>query len=511
MALPISNGSDDEKKEVLGRESSSNPKSVGYSDTSSVGLPLPPSSTTSQSADIPKAEDPYPVHEYSYDNEDGDELVDTSIQGERAQLAPETTPADITPEPTVPHVAQAQPKTPVVSPSSDMNEPPLNEDPKKSFIKKKKLLPFGDKGNNRVEPSRAASKFDARVDRAKKARVIQVGVVTSLIGIVAFGGYNAVFPKTGVSSDQVNNAIRASQIANSFPTERAESFGEHFIETYLTVSAAGEDPEHSALLSYFYTGSLKESSGVTSTLSSSQVNQEILMKPKVFRSFVDQGNPDVINLTIGALVRTEASGLSGQTSAPQSGTGIANAKWVYFNVNVFYDRKVDAMAVTKDSPSLLPPVYFGNSVDLPNEKPLGEEENKELHSEVSDSLEGFLKAFAESSPNNTSALTNYLVDDPSAVSEYNMVLLSGFSGEWGLSGPFDTAVQYLVYDDPSNSKGVLIDATVIWEDVSVSGKSGAGSKLTVKGRYFIKMQLDGSKRWVVSWFGPRTFRAETDK
>lgn len=378
-------------------------------------------------------------------------------------------------------------------------EPDMVEDEESTFVnkKQKKLLPFGGAKSKQVKrKDGAANVFDAREDRRKKAFLVQAGALAALFGIVGFGAYNAINPPAGVSPTEMNAAIGAAIATQNFPQERGGAFAEDFLATYLTIDP--NDATNAELLGYYYTGQLGGASG-ESTLVYSDVAQRIVSEPKVYKFTPLDMNSAAFE--VGALV--EPIDVNAAETEEGALPVAERFKWVYYNVNVYYDETTDTMAITPDSPTLIPAPNFGSAQDLPDEKLLGTgETSADLDEAVNSSLLGYFEQFAEASPASHEGLDQYLLEGAASGPE----LLKGLGGQFRLAGEPASAIDYTTY--ATGEPGVVkIDATVSWQDASVISDNAV---LTYTSRYYVEMRQQENGQWLVSAFAPKYFLKSPD-
>lgn len=361
--------------------------------------------------------------------------------------------------------------------------------------KNKKIKPFGgakSKKRDKNANDSAARRYDSREDRRTKARVVQAGVIAALVGMVGFGGYNALNPPVGASPEEVNAAIEAARLADNFPQDRGAAFAEDFITTYLTYSA--ENANSQELLTYYYSGVIG-GAAAESTATFNNVSQTLVSSPKSYKYVPLTSSTAAFE--IGALVQTfsPATPVDPQLQV----TAQDKYKWVFYNVNVYYDETTDTMAVTPDSPSLIPNASFGAAADIPDEKLLGTgEPSPGLAAAVRDSLYGYLEAYAVSTPTSHDLLNQYLIDGGDSGPE----LIKGLGGRFELAGGAETAVTYKAYIVEGKPNTTKLDVKVQWRDLSVPEETGA---LIYTSRYYIQMVKQANGQWLVDASAPKYY------
>lgn len=370
-------------------------------------------------------------------------------------------------------------------------EPAADEEANEFINKKqKKLLPFGGSKSDKTKgKDDRASKFDAREDRRTKARVVQAGALAALVGLVGFGGYNAIKPPVGVTADEMNFAISEAISTQDFPFERGSAFSEAFIEAYLEVGQGRELASSDPTLDYFYTGTFS-ASGEPTINTTSGFSQYIVSAPRVFQR--TPVSSESASFVVGTLVE------SSLTNPEDSNVINPSLKWVFYNVNVFYDKTTDTLAVTPNSPTLVPNKNVGASIDIPPAKAPGDGvENSDIKESLRSTVGGYFEAFAKSSAANHDPINQYLLQgaksDPS--------LLTGLDGKFQLSGTPEEAINYTVYGVEGDPNSLALDVKVIWEDATISADL---AKAQYTGNYYLKLTKSGNL-WLVSAFAPRNY------
>lgn len=366
--------------------------------------------------------------------------------------------------------------------------------------KQKKLLPFGgsksDKEKNqkyrKTKKNDNTSLVDSRIDRRTKAKIIRNLILIFCLLAVCFGLYNAFRPPKGVTQTDVDAAISQALVDSTFPMDRGKAFAEDFMAAYLSISpgaaASGVDP----ILNYYYTGSLSNDAA-QSTTQLKQVDgnftQTVVVPPKVFKVVPVEQNS--ASFEIGAVVQS--------SNGQQTPDGTTTQKWVFYSVNVYYNPKADSLAVTKDSPILIPNFKTGVSVDIPEEKLPGTgTEDQALKSEISPTINAFMEEFGKSSPDSHAGLDQYLIKGAKSGAE----LVKGLDGKFVLAGAPGDAVQFTAYrlTEKSTTEAAL-DVNVKWQDAS----SVQGAGVVYQSRYYVVMEKQPNGQWLVSTMTPKHY------
>lgn len=349
--------------------------------------------------------------------------------------------------------------------------------------KKGKLQPFGNRPRKIKEGT-----FDDRKNLRKNAVIIQSIVIGLVILLVGLGVKNAIFPPNSLTIDEVATIAINTTGTTNYPMVRGEAYAQDFMKAYLTSDNAAA----SQVLGYFYNGNLAAGDNDNRNISSG-FKQSVLFGPTVYsaKALSDYS----ASFTIGSLVKAVASDGSdvGADDEP---------RWMFFNVNVYYDVDTDRMYITPDSPSIIPTTDVGSIADVPAAAALGTGSSDDaLATEVQPVVHGFIKAYLESSNNNYGSLEQYIISDaPSS-------LRTGLNNNYQFAGDsLQNAVQYAAYPTANVNEAKIL-MKVSW--VTSLGGSDSNVKATYSSTYVMTLEKQASK-WLVSKFQPLLY-AKDDK
>lgn len=362
--------------------------------------------------------------------------------------------------------------------------------PVKADTGKKRLLPFGKKTVKLKE-----GKFDKRKNLRTQAIIIQSIVIICLVAIVGLGLKNAIFPPAGLSKQEVTDIAVQVSHATKFPVERGKSFAQDFIKVYLQVDPKNKEDNVKAL-AYFYTGTADGAiSSDNAPGFSDHVSQKLLVGPNVYD--IKVLNDSAAKVLVGAFVETKTE------KTPKDGI---KKQWVFFSVNVFYSSKTDKMSIAPNSPTLVANPAVGGAEDFSNKQemnPLGTDNlqgNNDAAKMVKTTIEGFLNAYAKSTPAEHSAIDQYILNDPNVDQGQ---LFTGLGGQFvpqGGDASKTTNITAFVPDgaDLKTITEMSTKVQVVWEqDI----KSETPTKLSYKAFYVIKLQKSGGK-WLIKSMSP---------
>lgn len=368
-------------------------------------------------------------------------------------------------------------------------------DTRKDFVdrKKGKILPFGT-GRGGKRPKKVKEHdLDSRKNLRVRATIIHYLTVFVLVAIVGFGAYNVFWPKATLSKDDVQQIAASTVGMTNFPSTRGEAFAKDFVQAYLT---SGDESATKAL-GYFYSGTMEGEGTPDSLQVSSGYKQKVLFGPTVYSA---KSASDTVGVyTVGALVQASAG--DGSTPQPDaSGKTGTEPNWQFYNVSVYYDAKTDRMYITPESPAVVPASSVGNSKDTPTARQLGTgESDSSLKNETKSTVLGFMSAYAEATPQNHSALDQYVVNGA------KNSLKTGLGGEFTFNGGVDNAVEYEVY--PTNDKNVVkVKVVVSWR--RAIGTSG--NTLNQTSTYVLTLN-NSSGKWLATKFAPFLYEPDPNE
>lgn len=367
-------------------------------------------------------------------------------------------------------------------------EQPVEIDPKS-----KKLLPFGS-----TKKILRTNDFEPRKNIRREQTLARYAVLALGAILVLVAGYQAVFPAKPLSNQEVYNiALQATNYTN-FPVESGRGYATDFMRAYLTI-----DPESpsSQVLDYYYTGALDSSGGGSSSKSTStrtatgSYNQRILYGPTVYsaRGLTDSSGA----YTVAALVQPETV-----TNDDTAETAEAPPRWMFFNVNVYYDEAAESFSITPESPSVVPSVSVKSPDDIPKAAPLGTgEESDELKNDTESTVNGFIQGYMNSTSSDHSALDQYIVSKPEPS------LTKGLGGEYALSDS-SNAITYEAYPVEDTNE-VKVRVNVVWV-ASPNGSAESESRAQFTSTYIMTLDRQGDGRYLVSKFAPEYYVADPE-
>ena len=471
----------------------------GLPKSPNVGLPDVSKKTEERKSSLPSLPDPEPepAPVEAEEEDDGFESLNFSEVEEyddKESSAPEQPakqPAKPKPAP-VPPRKRRQPR--LEDDGKSLPSGPKNEKRPEAFIDKKevKLLPFGRKQRNKDGTVRKqlTSEFDGRNNLRKKNKLITTTVLTLLGILVASSVIQTVVPDNDLEEEDVQQIV-AQMTGSSFPLDRGEAFAESFIDAY--ASRSGDNLDES-ILAFFYSGetNARTHSAETTFESSGDFSQRVVKPAKVIDKRV--GNPFSASFTVmvGVSVSDDPDGIPRTTP-----DGDPNVELRFFDVNVFHNPNTDAMSIAPGSPTVVPPINVADTKSVPSEQPIGTgDESAELNAETRGTVEGFINAFMDVTPESSSAVSQYIVSDPP------LSVINGFGGEFEIDGdPQDAILTEAFFRGEHGGDEAVVRTTVKMRDKSTeyenANEDTRESYATYTSTYMIFLSREG-ERWVVT-------------
>lgn len=395
--------------------------------------------------------------------------------------------------------------------------------PKALYVdeKKGKLKKFGrdpkttKKGEKSGSRKAAVAEFDERKNLRQKATLIQWGIVGLLAVMTGCGVKNAVLPPPSLSEDEVAEIVAWETGETGFPMARGEGFALDFMRAYMT---RNNDPIAEAALNYYHTGQPPGSEDGGGGASSTDVmeisgdyQQRIAFGPTIYEA--EGVSPNSAMFTVGVAISSSAN----PEGIPlRDREGNENIQWRFFNVNVHYDEVTNSMSIVEDSPTLIPPQNISESSEVPErEMPGTGTPDGDLTEATQSTVEGFIQAYADSSADDPSPLSQYTNENFEEGDIAN--LLEGFNGEFELNGTPSEAIEHETMmmdpDDPDYANAVV---TVGWRDVVEAESEGEVTEAyaAYTATYSMRLLNEGDEenpRWVVTRFAPFLYAPDYDE
>lgn len=328
---------------------------------------------------------------------------------------------------------------------------------------------------------------EKRTNLRKKATIVQFVVIAIVLSILGFAIFKVIVPTKTLTEDDVASIISDQVGITDFPLERGKGFAKDFLQAYLNIGPSTTDAN---VLGYYYTGALNPNSNPSRSVRSNY-RQNILYGPTVYSA------KSISNTSGSYVIGAFVDGSTDKVPAAKDGT---SAHWLFFNINVYYDKKTDSLAITPESPTMVPDVGVKSQTEVPQEADLGTgEQNQDIASSISSTVTGFIKAYSESSTTDHSSLDQYIIPDPP------VELTSGLSGKITLAGSESDAIQFKAYNttDPDTLK-VAVDVT--WRD-NFKADSELKSGVDYKSSYVMTLSKQSNGKYLVSKFAPKYYIA----
>lgn len=372
------------------------------------------------------------------------------------------------------------------------------EDPEEYVdTKRKRIIPFGGKKSKKRVSERGFAQFDSRNNLQTSVRVVRSISMAAIVFVIGLGAYNTFFK-------HIPNQAEITTIAQSvsgnigFPTQKGSAFAEQFAQAYLqTYGTSNQENSSATLLNYFYSGSgvnAKDGFGSQSNGGNSggqnvtikgNINQKILIQPRVYQSVV--AGPTSATFYVNALV----SNYKGSDMS----SGAYAGKWISLAINVLYDTKHDALSINPDSPSIVPTMNIQSGIDATREQPLvgtGETVSDDTTKAMQPTITGFLTAYSDVTQSQHS-LINQFVNSDADNSVYE-----GFGGYY----------KYDASNSSNNTTAYKTDKSNVYKAVVVSiwksNTSGSQASVSYPSKYVMTLEKVNGKFFVTK-INPLTY------
>lgn len=360
---------------------------------------------------------------------------------------------------------------------------------KEKFIdkKNKKIVPFGGK-KSKKKIFVKSSDFDDRKNKLAKTKLTQFFIISLTVIMFFVGLKNTFLPSHVYTDEQIRQFAAEGAGQTGFPRERGQSFVENFMKSYLEIDPA--KPELIQTLAYYYGVSEEGASNLNNLApniqTSNKTKQKILIAPQIYDVKLTADNSAIYKVT------TYVSNTDGSATKENRNDG----RWLSFAVNVYYDKEKDTLAITPDSPSIIPAYRIEEPANVPNPVSLGDP-NLDILPALTPTINGYIEAYAKSSVESHESIIQY-IDDKNDISLYD-----GFGGSLELDGEPSEAIDKVVYDTSEGLYTAIL--TVKWIDSSAL-QNDFSLRYTSKYKMEIKSIEDG--KYAVQSFAPYTYFAE---
>lgn len=360
---------------------------------------------------------------------------------------------------------------------------------------KRILRPFGSKEKQTGKRKLKTSDFDPRKNIERKANLVRRTVILLLMGILGVAIFQALFPPKPLTPQEVAQISAQQAGMTGYPLDSAEGFATDFMKAYLTVNNSEELDQ---ILNYYYTGNFSEggrsSQGDTRSASSS-FNQKIITGPTVYKaeSLTDSSGTFII----GAVTQAAPIEDGKVQEVPEDDS---TAELTFFSVNVYWDSEKDAFAITPDSPTVVPASEVEESSEIPASADLGTgRSDSDLNDSVDSIVRGFISGYATSSPEDHSAMDQYIVSDAEPE------LKNGLNDRYALPDA-NQNVSFEAYpvegENEKETNEVKVKVTVDWEDTVGDPEERGGGKVTYTSNYVMTLEKQSNGKYLVSKFAP---------
>ena len=246
---------------------------------------------------------------------------------------------------------------------------------------------------------------DGKKDNMRKARIVQRTVISLMVAIIIIGLLNAFMPRKTLTMADVENVVATQTGNNGYPLDDAAGIAQQFVQAYILYNGTGSAAK---MLNVFYNGMSSQQSAVDSPVNSEiitlngNIAQRIEYGPIVYGRQSLASN--VGDFTVGTLVyQIDTSNGNPILDA----NGKVKYKWLFFDVGVYYNKKSNTFAISKDSPNLTSESRTSQQNNLPDPAlPGDKQENKNLvTTAMTQTLSDYMDAWAEGKQSTLANLT----------------------------------------------------------------------------------------------------------
>lgn len=339
----------------------------------------------------------------------------------------------------------------------------------------KKVLPFG---GNKIK----TRNFDERKNKKVGLIIIRLVVMSLFVGMFGLGIYNTFF-KMERSDEEIEKLVLQRMGDTGFPLDRGQAFAEEFLHYYLNFNK--EDIANQRMLAQYYTGDSKGS------VSSLNVSMPILNKQRPIQMPItfERATPtSYLGVYKMSVLVTDENG--NYLTADNN----LSAHWLSFQINVYYDVETKQMTIHPDSPTSIPTYAITNNANLPAEAKLGNGKTSDsMISTLTPTVEGFIKAYLNSSTTNHNEVIQYIPD------EKPIDLISGYGGTMKIAD--GSNIQFKVYQT-NNPDEWKVDVRVNLQDTIVVDPTNTA---TYKNRYVMTVVKTPGNKYLVTKFSPYVY------
>lgn len=341
----------------------------------------------------------------------------------------------------------------------------------------RKIKPMGKKGKSKIK----SSDFDGRKNIATSGKIVTIGVTVGFVLLFGLGVKNTFFPSNNFTQPEIISIAQRAAGKTGFPLDRGAAFVEDFMTEYLEYSV--DDLARNKTLSYFY--GVTDGVSRVKTTYASDTKQRIVISPTVYSK---ESSSDY---SAQYKVTTYVTDVDGNQAYEANPTG----RWITFAVNTYYDKETDRLAITPESPTLIPKYEIMPITNVPTMQALGNGNiNQDIITNLTPTIDGYVKAYAQVSFNSHNEIKQYIPSDPS------VDLYSGFGGSVRVA-PGSNSIQKVVYntDNPDEFK---VAVTVKWEDNTTTDDK---KKVTHDSQYVMTIVKTTDNKYLVTGFKPYVF------
>lgn len=350
-------------------------------------------------------------------------------------------------------------------------------------IEKRDLRDVRDVRRGRKSKLQPNAAVDAR-KQAKTVRMFTIGLIVVLLGIAVF---NVLIPKKQWSADEIQSISKVANGDTGFPVQEGSGVATQFMKAYL--EAGTDEIASNQMLQAFYNGQTyadvaEEGGTAAGNPSNMQTPSDVVTKiqsgPYVYESRPVSADGKSGTYKLGALIYRQ-NAANGQPVMTADGKNIAY-KWVFYQVDLFYDSKTNKFSVSKNSPVRVTEPGTAAAAAAPEYELPGD--GKEIDEMENDDMQKLVTQF----------FTSWGASDQTALSVMINKKQSKPSVTQGLNGTVTLAgdPSYKIYGPPASDRYYRALVTVTWKETVTPEAS-----YTQTSTYVLKLEKDGNKFYVI--------------
>lgn len=329
---------------------------------------------------------------------------------------------------------------------------------------------------------------NAAVDARKQAKTIRGVTLFLICAMLALAVFNVVIPKKQWSQTEIQSIAKIANGDTGFPMQEGMGVATQFMQAYL--ESGSESTASNQMLQVFYNGQTyadvtnQDGGDGSGTPNNMQIPTDIVTKieagPYVYESKPVAADGKSATYRVGALVYRQNA--TNNTPVFKEDGKTVDYKWVFYQVDLFYDSKTTKFAVSKNSPVRVTEPATGASSIAPEAQLPGN--GQEIDEMQNDDMQKLVTQFFTSWAASDQTALSVMIDKKQSLPS----VTQGLNGDVTLAGD----PSYKIYGPPSGDSYYRALVTVTWKEQVTTE-----SAYTQTSTYILKLKKDGSKFYVI--------------